>query len=485
MISQKREYVMLTLSALLLLFLLMAGPFAFFGQVLPAVHASGNPCACDTPGVYYVSIHGSDTTGNGSSSSPYATITHAVAQAAAYYASSKNASTVIVEPGTYAEMVVITTPITLMSASGTPSNTIINASGLANAIVVVGSTAAGSVVEGFSAINADNHGIFVQDSLNVRIENNFASDNGLNPQAGLGENKAIQLTGTSDSSITGNTIVGNLYGGAGITDDGVIDPSWNASAAPGSGIPAGTPNPGNNDTVSGNTIINNRPNHCAIVVSSYNSGEGVSNNVVSGNVVTDNENGIIVAADTPNTVASYNTVIGNIVVDNGEGGVIVHSNAPGDVVTDNTIMNNVFDGNGYLPTLEGVIVGGEGPVAAVNTTIESNTFENEAIGILIVNGNNTMVGGNDMTPTVMRAVNGTVTQVVIGPSSVTMTATLTQTVSVTATGVSTSSSSSSTTSSSSTSSLNFTTIPVWAYAGTTIALIIGVIVGFLARRPKK
>jgi hypothetical protein len=45
----------------------------------------------------------------------------------------------------------------------------------------------------------------------------------------------------------------------------------------------------------------------------------------------------------------------------------------------------------------------------------------------------------------------------------------------------TTSSSSSTTSSTETS---LTTIPVWAYAGTTIALIIGVIVGFLARKPK-
>ena len=33
-----------------------------------------------------------------------------------------------------------------------------------------------------------------------------------------------------------------------------------------------------------------------------------------------------------------------------------------------------------------------------------------------------------------------------------------------------------------TSSTASTSIPVWAYAGTTIALIIGVIVGFLARK---
>src|SRR5579862_1382078 len=186
--------------------------------------------------VLYVSPTGSDTTGSGSFSSPYATITHAVAQAASYYASSKNASTIVVEAGTYDEMVVITTPIDLMSANGIPSTTVIDATGLANGVVVVGQSAAGSVVEGFATINADNHGIYVQDSSNVRVENNIASNNGQNIQAGLGEDKAIQFAGASDSSMVGNTIVGNLFGGAGITDDGAIDPSWNATAAPSSGI---------------------------------------------------------------------------------------------------------------------------------------------------------------------------------------------------------------------------------------------------------
>ena len=411
-------------------------PVLFFGRTVSAAAPT------DNSSVLYVSPTGSDTTGTGSFASPFATITHAVAQATSFYASSKNASTIIVEPGTYNEMVVITTPIDLMSENGMPLSTIINATGLANGIVVVGESASGTVVEGFATINANNHGIFVQDSSNVRVENDFASNNGLNVQAGLGEDKAIQLAGTSDSAIDGNTIVGNLYGGVGITDDGAIDPSWNATAAPGSNIPTGTPNPGNNNTISGNTIINNRPNHCAIVVSSYDKGEGVSNNVVSDNVVIDNQNGIIVAADTPNTVAINNTVIGNNIIDNGEGGVIVHNNAPGDVVTGNAILNNVISGDGYLPTLEGVIVGGEGPVAAVNTVITGNTFQNEAIGVLVVNGNNTMVGGNTMDATVKLAYNGTVTEISSGkgsatgtssPSTVTVSVTQTSTASFTQT----------------------------------------------------
>lgn len=444
--------------------------------------------------VLYVSPSGSDTSGSGSFTNPFATITHAVAQAASFYASSKNASTIVVMPGTYGEMVVITTPITLMSAYGMPQDTIINATGLANGIVVVGPNAAGSVVEGFSVLSANNHGIFAQDSSNVRIENNIVANNGQNPQAGLGENKAIQLTGTSDSTISGNTIVGNLYGGAGVTDDGPIDPSWNASAAPGSNIPAGTLNPANNNTLSGNTIINNRPNHCAIVVSSYNEGGGVSNNVVSGNVVVDNQNGVIVAADVSNTIAINNTVIGNNIVDNGEGGVIVHSNAPGDVVTDNSIVDNVIAGDGYLPTLEGIIVGGAGPVAVTNTMIVGNTFQNEVVGVQIVNGNSTMVGANTMTATVKLGYNGTVTQISISSitnsssSFTTSVPIITQTSSV----LSTQTSSSSIPASSSTAAVptTVTTTVSSAVQGLSFALslitavvtlIVGLIIGMIVR----
>ena len=58
-------------------------------------------------------------------------------------------------------------------------------------------------------------------------------------------------------------------------------------------------------------------------------------------------------------------------------------------------------------------------------------------------------------------------------------------VGVAAAQVTTNSSSSSTSSSTTSTSTSLATIPLWAYAGTTIALIIGVIVGFLARKPSK
>jgi len=428
----------------------------------------------------YVSTSGNDTTGTGSASSPFATISHAVSVAT-------TGMTVIVGPGTYAEMVLITKQLTLMSQTLEPSSTIINASGQPVGIAVLGSAAAGTVVEGFTVMNANNEGIFVQDSHNVVIDNNVVEHNGLNILPGLGESKGIQFTGTSKSTAAGNTVVGNMFGGVGVTDDGPIDASWNATAAPTSGIPAGTPNPGDANLISGNVIANNQPNHCAIVISSYDPGEGVANNVVSGNTVVDNQNGVIVAADTANTAAINNTVISNNILDNGEGGVIVHSNAGGDVVTGNSILNNVISGNGGLPDeqnqslLVGVVVGGEGPVAAQDTSIIGNVFQNEGVGIQVVNGLNTLVGGNTFGATVPKDYSGTVTLISTSSSSTvtTVTATATLTVTQTTTNIQTSTVNGTTTAAASSSNGGLTfSLALLTAVGT---LIVGLVAGMIVR----
>jgi len=339
-------------------------------------------------------------------------------------------------------MVVISTQLKLISQSSEPSNTVIDATGKINGIAVVGKSSAGTIVEGFTVQNANDEGIYVQDSSNVVIENNIVSHNSLSPFPGVGEAKGIQLTGTNGSTIADNSVVGNEYGGIGITDDGPVNPSWNVTAAPNTGVPANGANPGNDNVISGNFVVDNHPNHCAIVISSYNPGEGVSNNIVSYNTVVDNQNGVIIAADSPNTMAENNTILSNSILNNGEGGVVVHSNTPGDVVTGNVIADNVFSADGYLPTLEGIIVGGEGPVPVQVTTITGNTFQNEAIGIQIVNAKTTLVGGNVYEATVKLPVNGTVTTIGGGSSSsgsgsatstVTATSTVAQTVTATAT----------------------------------------------------
>jgi parallel beta-helix repeat protein len=429
--------------------------------------------AASPPPPIYVSITGSDATGTGSIGNPFATISHGVSTAV-------SGQTVIVGPGTYKEMVLVTKQLTLTSETMQPSSTTIDATGQPVGIAVVGSSSSGTVVEGFTVTHANNEGIFVQDSSKVVVDNNVVSNNAFNVVPGLGEVKGIQLAGASDSTVAGNTVVGNGYGGIGVTDDGPVDASWNATAAPTSGIPAGTPNPGNSNLISGNMVENNHPNHCAIVLSAYDPNEGVSNNIVSGNTVVDNQNGVIVAADTPNTIAINNTVIYNTILNNGEGGVIVHSNAPGDVVKGNSIMYNVFSANGYLPTLEGVIIGGEGTVPVTDTTIVGNVFQNEAIAVQIVLGTNTMVDGNIIGSTVRVAYNGTVIQ--IGTSSTGPTSTVTETVSatVTQTVVSTQTSvvaSNETATSTSSGGLTFSLALITA-VGT---LIVGLIVGMIVR----
>jgi len=435
--------------------------------VAPAARAA-------TAVVIYVGPSGSDSTGTGSAASPYATITHALANA-------PSGATVSVEPGTYTdELVVVTAKVVLRSQSSQPSNTIIDATGMPNGIAVVGTASAGTIVEGFTVENANNHGIYVQDSSNVEVEDNVVVNNAQMVVPGLGEDKAIQLTGTSDSTVAGNSVITNLYGGIGIADDGPIAPSWNNTAVPNAGIPSQLAQPGNANLVSGNFVSENKPNHCAIVVSSYNQGEGVTNNIVSDNVVVGNQNGVIIAADTPNTVANGNIVINNNILNNGEGGVIVHSNAPGDVVTGNVITGNVFNANGYLPTLEGVILGGEGPVAVQNTTVTDNLFHNEAIGIQIVNAKGTLVGGNTMDPTVKLAVNGTVTYISTGSGGSTAaatTATVTATVATAATQTVTVPGAAPTGGSGTSGGLTFTVALLTAVA----MLIVGLIAGMMVR----
>ncbi len=440
---------------------------------LSAISLSPVAHAATPPAPFYVSTAGSDTTGNGSLGSPFATISHAVSTAV-------SGQTVIVEPGTYKETVLITKQLTLRSETLQPSSTTVDATGLPVGIAVLGAGASGTVVEGITVTGANNEGIFVQDSNNVVVDNNFVSNNAFNVIAGLGEVKGIQLTGASESTVAGNTVVGNGYGGIGVTDDGPTDASWNASAVPTSGIPAGTPNPGNANLISGNLVENNHPNHCAIVLSSYNPNEGVSNNIISGNTVVDNQNGVIVAADTPNTIAVNNTVIYNNILNNGEGGVIVHSNAPGDVVKGNSILYNVISANGYLPTLEGVIVGGEGNVPVDGTSIIGNVFQNEAIAVQIVLGTNTMVGGNTIGSTVKLAYNGTVTQISAGSGQPSSTVTTTASATVTQTVVSTLTSvvsSNATAPASSNGGLTFSLALVTAIG----TLIVGLIVGMVVR----
>ena len=158
----------------------------------------------------------------------------------------------------------------------------------------------GVTIDNYTVNNANDHGIFVQDSTNVTISNNTVTGNGVAPTAGIAENKAVELVGTSSSTVSGNTVTGNLAdGGIGIADDGAIDP----------GAPnAGTAHAATNDNVTNNTSSDNYGG-CGIVYAAYNT-SGVSGGTISGNDV----------AGIPGHFTAQGPIIGGVVVASDEAG---------------------------------------------------------------------------------------------------------------------------------------------------------------------
>lgn len=380
--------IMSSITVIIVVLAIMSGSLAVSTSI---VAAQSTPTA-----MIYVSVTGSDTAGNGSSTNPDATISHAISAAPA------NGATVIVGAGVYSEMINITKPITLQSQSSQPSNTIIDAIGKMNGIFVSGSAAAGTVIQGLTVENADNHGIFVQDTSNVIIMNNAVQHNGLNPTVCpepptppsgpcIAEDKAIELVGTSNSVVASNLISNNQAdGGIGVSDDGQINPG---------AFTSGASNPAVGNVISGNTLTSNQGG-CGVVVAAYNAGEGVANNLVTRNHVLNGNAGIVIAADTPHTSATNNTVADNTVIDNQLPGVIVHSNTPGDLVSGTVVMRNVVSGNGgFGPQPTGIIlIGAFNPVQ--DTTISGNTVHSEYFGINVANATGTTVLNNLIDSTV-------------------------------------------------------------------------------------
>ncbi|MDG6988829.1 MAG: right-handed parallel beta-helix repeat-containing protein [Nitrososphaerota archaeon] len=386
-------------SFLLLCSLLFAG---FVGA------AGALPAGAQSPPQIFVSPAGSDVTGTGSLTAPYATISHAVSVAS-------GGSIIIVEPGTYNEMVNITKRVTIESASSEASLTVVNAIGQTYGIEVIGPAASGTVIEGLTVSHADNHGIFVQDSVDVTIEGNLVANNGLRPSVCpaapavptspcIEENKAIELVGTSNSTVAANTVINNVAdGGIGVADDGHINPG---------GLSNGTPNPAFGNVITGNTVIGNAGG-CGIVVAAYNPGEGVTDNVVSSNYVGNGlPGGIVVAADIPHTSAINNSVIDNTVLNNLIPGIIVHSNTPGDLVSGTRVVGNIVSGNaGFGPKTTGITLIGaiSGSAVVTQTIISGNFIHNEFFGVLAANATETAVlSDNSFDHTVTVPVQGAV-----------------------------------------------------------------------------
>lgn len=238
------------------------------------------------------------------------------------------------------------------------------------------------------------HAIFVQDANNVKIVHNLLRGDVTSPTSGIAEDKAIELVGTRRGVVGYNKIIQTVgSGGIGLSDDGPLDP--------------GAPNPGTLMASKQNLVIGNQVLHsgtdCGIVLAAYNEGSGgVMRNTVEGNTVRANVAGVVVAADTPDTVASGNRVVGNHITGNILPGVILHSNAPDDVVSHTVVAQNVLSGNGA----DTEAMGGAGPTdptaiilageveAVTHSSIRANTIlPTETYGIWIGNSTGTYITG--------------------------------------------------------------------------------------------
>ncbi len=387
--------------------------------VLPIVSVHGQPAA-----IVFVSPTGSDTHGNGSATAPYATISHGVSVAPA-------GAEVIVMPGTYHEMVNFSKQIYLISESGQPSNTIINAAGLPHGIEVLGAAASGTAIEGLTVEGANEEGIYVQDANNVIITNNQALNNvqdvaivcpfapPLTVPKCILEDKGIELIGTAGATVASNTVVGTVGdGGIGLSDDGSLNPGTPCALNLATGsCPGGAPgasNPSKDNVVVGNTVIANTGG-CGIVVSSYNPGEGVIGNVVASNDDVANAEGIVVATPVPGTSAVNNTVIGNSVANSATEGIDIDFStgafAPGGVFTGNSVIGNVVSGNGpdfdfKVPGPTGIAVISPSSNNVQDTTVTGNVIRNEDYGIGVFNATGTVIQSNTMDPSVTAPLTG-------------------------------------------------------------------------------
>jgi parallel beta-helix repeat protein len=314
-------------------------------------------------------------------------------------------NTILLEPGTYpsaqnpsgtSDTVGPTlTGLTIASdpgASGSASNTILDATGAANGLVI---NANQVTINGLSVLNADNEGICVTPSspsihgclfappatpaaptsvTGALIENNIVNNNDAcinhpsaadcpqppNPFDDYGE--TIHLQSVANSTVS-NNVVENNVGGILLTDE--VGPT-------------------DGNTLSGNTVSNNAVD-CGITLAGHStdavstggpttgqpqpSKAGVYNNMVVNNTANNNgAAGLLAAAGGSGSAVYNNTFNGNTATGNGLAGMTIHSHSPLQDINGNVVTNNVFSND----ALHGGPGGGpgdvEGPPGSANLT---------------------------------------------------------------------------------------------------------------------
>jgi parallel beta-helix repeat protein len=302
--------------------------------------------------------------------------------------------TINVGAGTYAEHVVITMPISLIGAGR--DATIIDASHLPTGIFIDGldhPMLAHVTIKGFTVKNANFEGILVTNASGVTIYNNHVTNNNRSLNSAAGEcpglpdfetnegddcGQGIHLTGVDHSLVADNMIDGN-GGGILIADE---------------------TGPTHNNLITGNVVTNN-PNDCGVTLASHapapstahKGSFGVFDNTISGNEVSYNGSqepggsGVGLFAPAPGTKNYGNAVVNNQLIGNGHPGVSIHSHSPGAIIGDFLISGNYIsingadDGDAATAGPTGIDVFGVTPVTGV--TISNNTIDGEQVAIAV------------------------------------------------------------------------------------------------------
>ncbi len=297
----------------------------------------------------------------------YSTIGAAVSAASAH-------DTVFVLPGTYSEMVTISSSLTGLTLMGqNRRNTIIDATGQQNGVF---DQANDVTIDGFTIENAEHEGILVEGpaancevpfpepctpaapeidgvtvSNNLVHNNDLALDTSATPptcpakgsvpaapafeQEDCGE--GVHLDGVAFSTVTNNLIMDNA-GGILLTDE---------------------TNANHDNLASDNQVERNIPD-CGITLPSHPSNGsggnigrpsfGVYNDTVADNLSEDNgAAGTGVFAPTPGTASYKHLIVGNQLIRNTSAGVIFHSHAPGQRLNNTSVVGNQIADNGADP----------------------------------------------------------------------------------------------------------------------------------------
>ncbi len=277
---------------------------------------------------------------------------------------------IVVKPGTYTENVDVTKNVTIVSESGNPADTIVQAASSSDHVFHV--TADGVKISGFSLTGASDgdSGIYLDGVEYCLIENNELSENGhgimlylsssntLNNNTISNNNESgIYLDYSSSNTLENNTADSNNHCGIylGVSSSNTLNNNTASNNDCGILLASSSSNTLNNNTASNNsysegirldssssnTLNNNTAsnNNCGILLSSSS-----SNNTLSNNTASNNNCGILLSSSSSNNTLSNNTASNNYY------GISLYSSS------DNFIYNNYFN-NTYNTYFEGTNTG--------------------------------------------------------------------------------------------------------------------------------